>query len=211
MKDFPEWFEDQVVDEPSVPVPLPEWQEVLPGLVVFFADGIEPYQMEGLYHGFPFYLRERGGIFSLAIGEEEGTPFGESVLYKAKLATADLVSQLPHIDEKDPKLHHKARIMEIFKVLIARLEIAPYPYLFAGKEFPPRNNLFVASREDSAYFGDGHNPEEAYSHALSIIKANIDLLSDDKATKEIVLSSIRLKPEPLNQDTRCWPEQFPFH
>lgn len=211
MMSFPEWFEDQVVDEPSIPVPLTEWQEALPELVVFFADGIEPYQMEGLYRGFPFYLRERGGIFSLAIGEEEGSPFGESVLYKAKLTTADLASLLPQIDEKDPKLRHKARIVEIFKILIAHLELAPYPYLFAGKEYPHRSNLLVASREDSAYLGNGHNPEEAYSHALSIIKANIDSLSDDTTTKEAVLSSIQLNPEPLNQDTRCWPEQFPFH
>lgn len=204
---FKEWLEsdgsipfDMYAQDPS------DWswlQELIPGFIVSSAGGAVPFQAEGLFQGYPFYYRDRGGVASLRVGELDGDPpyQGNSILYTASRET--------------PEFEGSKHFISNLTKLIPLLDRALYLYDFIGKK------LIYASTQDWSYTVSptetevtsswGMTPEEAYLELMAPSRYLIEHGASAELQERMCLDRA-FNPIPLNVDDRHFPASMPnFH
>lgn len=177
--------------------------DVIPGIIIYSAGGLLPFQAQGLLHGLPFYYRHEWGSASLAVAGPNGEPFGNEVLYRASVdydEDVEIAGQSPFVDN--------------LVRLVPSLERSPFLW-----EFPCRKLVFdkgkklsyTVSDEVDIVVGWGHTPEEGF---LATQKPSEYLLSHGWSVEfqrqmwvDRAVSSV-----PRNIDNRVFPEVAPdFH
>lgn len=73
-------------------VALDVLEHAIPGLQVDYADGLEPFQMEGNINGYPFYYRERGENVQLNLSVLGDEPLGDTVYWSSSTSWGELPS-----------------------------------------------------------------------------------------------------------------------
>lgn len=174
-----------------------------PTVELSYVGGLEPFQAEGFLNGFPFYFRERGGFCSLTIGEEEGTAFGEDVLYSAKVKSSE-ISRFDVSGESELSPDERF-FYSLFIPLVSMLQPALFLYAFKGLSLPVDGTISPRFGEVEVYYGEGATPVDGYRQAIVHMKnryQGTDIF-------EHVEGLMKLEPVPLNVDARSWPEVPP--
>jgi len=173
-------------------------QEYIPTIIVNSAGGICPFQADGLLQGLPFYFRERGGSASLRIGEKDGSPFGEGVIYSASVDSDGVNS-----DEL---------FVALMLTLVPMLKPAPFLWRFDAKKINYVGNDWeytVSDTEKEDVLGWGQTAAEGLANASS---PSVYLESHGctpEMQKQIWLD-MEVNPKAKNSDTRVWPEVTPI-
>lgn len=201
-KNFEAWLDsdgdinfDMYAQDPS------DWEWLVrhnPGLVVASAGGVVPFQAEGLIQGLPFYYRERHGIASLAVGEEDGEAFGNQVLYSSDMET----------EEFSEGKNFARNITHLLRELQPTL----YLWCFSGKKLRFRNDgtwKYDVTEERDNIYGRGMTPEEGYIQTQQTSKYLLE--KGCSAEKQSQMWKDRaISPTPLNKDERKWADLLPY-
>lgn len=142
-------------------------------------------QVSGMWEGFPFDFRVQYGSASLKISADRNTlePLWFSGMYFDKW---DSLS--------DASVPSWAQIESLFVTLAARVERAPFIYLF---------RRILPSDDEAPWESSGQSPEDAYENLLS----RMSRLRDQGYL--IGGESNVFDPKPLNVDERQFPAQSP--
>lgn len=172
-------------------------KEFIPGIVIYSAGGILPFQAEGYLDGFNFYYRERGGVASLKLANSKEDCYDlASALYTAEI----------EVEEFREGFGWFSTLMN----LIEKLEKPPYRYEFqknaidygADGNTPTRKLDENGEVIHSSFPGWGFTVEEAFTSASNAIERMRERFCNrtkvDPETREIV-------PDPENNRSN---EQF---
>lgn len=156
-----EAFEAYVNSDGSIPFDLyaqdtDQWawlQEYIPGIIVYSAGGMFPFQAEGLIHNMPFYFRYEWGSASLKVGAENGDMphLPEDALYSAHTEYSEKT------DEED--------FVRLMIKLVPKLEKSPYLWRFEANTLNMLNDDkwgFTVGERTGEVVGWGFTPEEGY-------------------------------------------------
>lgn len=183
------------------PKDYPYATERYPGLVVFSAGGMLPFQAEGLVDGYPWYYRDEWGKASLRVGELNGErPYADyETLWSASCSVAEW--------------QESAHFEETLVKLVGLLEKSPFCYTFVGNKLLFANNPdkpweFTVSEELEERAGWGHSPEEAFDDLF----VPSDYLSQNGCSedKQFEMALARnFNRTPVSMDKRVYPEVTP--
>lgn len=189
---------------------LNDWawlSEFIPGIVVTSAGGIVPFQAEGLYHGHPWYYKERHGQARLNVGQKDDAD--------AYGVDGSLFTSYMDVEE----FRSGPGWISTLMTLVERLEKAPFRYDFdsfdvdfreiseerklAGGNSYTVDDLIETDRPNIRFgiCGWGHSPEEAYEDT----KAISEYLFEHGYSEEVQHKMWELKkidPTPKNKDER---------
>jgi hypothetical protein len=180
-----------------------EWawlQKIIPGMIVSSAGGQAPFQAEGIYHGYPFYYRDRHGVARLNIGELDGeAPYDTATaLYTASKETAEFRGgeQFVH------------NLVE----LVPQLKPGEFRYHFSGKKLVMLNDggwsYTVSETETQERAGWGFTPEAAFESMFTPIEYLIEH-GCSAAQQYQMLTDQEFDPTPVNEDKRKYPVVAP--
>lgn len=173
-----------------------ELSEIIPGLIVSSAGGICPFQSEGLLHGLPYYLKERGGWISLRVGQTEGNAFSD-VLYAAGMEYKEF-ADISYFEDMLIKL-------------VPLLKPASFRWEFEAKKLEwdeAGEWTGGATDEIETQYGWGNTPEEALLQIQEISEYLVE--AGMSAEMQVAMNKARqINPIPINEDNRVWPEEMP--
>lgn len=140
-------------------------KEFIPGIVIYSAGGVCPFQAEGYLDGFNFYYRERGGVASIQLANSKN----ECYDLATALYTADI-----EVEEFREGLGWFSTLMN----LIEKLEKPPYRYSFQKNaiDYGPDGNTPTKKLDENGnvihtdFPGWGFTVEEAFENASNAIE-----------------------------------------
>lgn len=204
-----EAFEAWVMSNGEIPFDIysqdpNEWtwlQDIIPNFIVSSAGGSVPFQAEGLYHGYPFYMRDRHGYAELSLGELDGeAPYsGSSILYSAGVETEEF--------------YGSENFIRNILALVPKLKRAPFPYQFEGKklDFSKDNSwtYTVSELKKEICWGWGYTPEEGFAR---LVEPSEYLITHGAsvALQQQMMEAQAFSPIPVNSDERKFPDSDPL-
>lgn len=214
-KNFKEAFfaylegEDSDVDFDIYAQDINDWAwlgEMVPGLVLSSAGGVLPFQAEGLYHGHPWYYKERYGQASLRVAQLNA----ENAYLPGEL----LFSAHEEVEEFRAGPGWISTILNLFE----NLEKSPFRYDFESYDVEFRRQSeeeklakrkmtvddLIATDTLTERFGVcgwGHTPEEAYEYTKEISAYLLENGFSEEVQKKM-WEMKRINPIPTNKDER---------
>lgn len=198
---FSEWFDEVPPQEGYLNPESWTWMRMFIPTVAITSVVSEPLQLNGYIQGYPFHYRDHLGLAILNVGalgaDFPYTPTETLYTQSMDSQTGDeIVRVLPHL-----------------LYLIPRLERSGFPWSFMGQEVEVTPNGDTWTFEDTGlsrvYTAWGFTAGEAYQrlHDVDPFMTNMMGISPEEQHKLFALRAII--PDPLEMDTRVWPEQDP--
>lgn len=160
-------------------------KEFIPGIVIYSAGGITPFQAQGYLDGFNFYYRERGGVASLNLAN-------------SKKECYDLATALYTADIEVEEFREGFGWFSTLMNLVEKLERTPYRYKFQkdSVDFGSNGTSFVKEFDENgevvhdSTIGWGLTADEAFKDAVQHLEWMRGYLCHrmkyDKETRELV-------------------------
>ena len=184
-------------DEDFPQASLREIENKVPGLIIARAGGSNPFTAEGVLGDYPFYFKYReSGKSSLRVGPNPV----EQPLYLSR----DFFEPENGLSVESFK--------ELFMRLVARLDVAPFRYEFAGKKISlsgKLNELHITATDELEVFRSwGFTAEEAFSK-ISEPSAELSKIGLSEAIQAEIFELQSVNPTPINSDERIFPDPQP--
>lgn len=176
-----------------------EWLNAyIPGIIIYSAGGLIPFEASGLIHGYPFYFRARHDIARLNVAGVDGNPVSSrEVLYTASV-------------ECD-SWNTGENFIPLLMKLIPALDVAPFLWefqCFKVKWDEDAKRSYTVTSEKDLRVGWGATPKEGFVAAQ---KPNEYLLSvgwTEEFQKQL-WEDQQVSEVPSNTDNRVFPEVKP--
>lgn len=190
---FHEWL--------STPVDVPfdmhaqdpeDWASLrsfIPSLSVSSAGGVLPFQAYGMMYDLPFYYRERDGIAELHVGESDNGTAVSQPLYTAS-------------EQVEECRQERDMWIDSLLNLVEHLVDAPFLWQFRGNLVLVQQGQCEIVSDNGVHIAWGHAPDEAYQALTSIAEEDSMMVREQ-------INAQNINPQPINSDTRHYPEPEP--
>ena len=179
-----------------------EWATAyIPGLVVYSAGGLFPFQAEGFINGYPFYYRSEWGSCNIKFGRpEDSVPYlPEESYYTAYDNEFEGTTMETFVEALTRLLPKVKRSQNLYKFECRKVVLSKGDGLWEWTVDPELKDTVV---------GWGYTPEEAYKYASEPSAYLVEHGFSASRQKELWVTR-EVNPTPVYVTVRDWPETDP--